>query len=507
MATGGDTFAFEDKTLDVEIDNDDDEQEVNRKKDGANITRPFEPTRASTPYHDWSKYEMQPMQEQSGLPDTSFDETPLLSGSIRDADIERRLAALREDPVTGIVNTTQMTDASINPLSPEDRAKQIERVKKLIKDRYPNADLKKLVIRFSKKKPMDIVVVGPKGGETKIVLNDGSGLQKSFLNQTFVKNALGPTAQQIIEEERYQPIEEDRNTVQEQHIRFEESKKQLEEAEKIAAEKKKEAQKIQDVQDKIERNNAKIAAIHEQEGSNLESEAELRRLQQLNKNYETELKSSEKQLTTLEKKQKATEKANRKKLDQEKKKLNDNKGKSSAIQERLHKSQQLNELHEDEARLKKQNEDDQGIIDDPSSAESVKKEARERQESRNEELARIQAQIAERENSMPLRERVREIFKKYGVTVTAIFLAAGVTIGAVIGAITNALKSMGNQLANGLKDVGAKAASALPGLIGSIVSFLFKTAGQAIGYLAKHTWLLILAAVVFIFEKYIKKRR
>ena len=108
---------------------------------------------------------------------------------------------------------------------------------------------------------------------------------------------------------------------------------------------------------------------------------------------------------------------------------------------------------------------------------------------------------------MPLRERVREIFKKYGVTVTAIFLAAGVTIGAVVGAITNALKSMGNQLANGLKTVGAKAASALPGLIGVIVSFLFKTAGQAIGYLAEHTWLLILAAVVFIFEKYIKKRR
>ena len=64
---------------------------------------------------------------------------------------------------------------------------------------------------------------------------------------------------------------------------------------------------------------------------------------------------------------------------------------------------------------------------------------------------------------------------------------------------------MGNQLATGLKAVGAKAASALPGLIGAIVNFLFKTAGQAIGYLAKHTWLLILAAVVFIFEKYIKK--
>ena len=135
-----------------------------------------------------------------------------------------------------------------------------------------------------------------------------------------------------------------------------------------------------------------------------------------------------------------------------------------------------------------------------------KEAAEERVAARNEELARLQTQIAEREAAMPLRERVKEIFKKYGVTAASIFIAAGVTIGAVIGAITNALKTMGKQLANGLKAVGAKAASALPGLIGAIVSFLFKTAGQAIGYLAEHTWLLILAAVVFIFEKYIKRR-
>ena len=154
------------------------------------------------------------------------------------------------------------------------------------------------------------------------------------------------------------------------------------------------------------------------------------------------------------------------------------------MEERLNEAKRLDEL----------NEEDRAIINYPDAAE-VDKEAAEK---------RIQARL---EGTIHLRERVREIFKKYGVTVTAIFLAAGVTIGAVVGAITNALKSMGNQLANGLKTVGAKAASALPGLIGAIVSFLFKTAGQAIGYLAEHTWLLILAAVVFIFEKYIKKRR
>ena len=74
-----------------------------------------------------------------------------------------------------------------------------------------------------------------------------------------------------------------------------------------------------------------------------------------------------------------------------------------------------------------------------------------KEEERQEELARLRTQIDERERALPLRERVKEIFKKYGVTVTAIVLAAGVTIGAVIGAITNALRATGKALGKGLK--------------------------------------------------------
>ena len=192
MAEGGGEFGYEDKVLDKKIANDDKQEEVN-------TTWAFDPNAASTPYNGRERIEMQTMQhEQSGLPDTSYEETPLLSGSNRDADIERRLRALRQDPRTGIINTTQMMDTSINPLSDEDRAKQIERVKKLIKSNYPNAKLENMVIGFSKKKPMDIVVFGPRGGESKIVLNDGSALQQSFLNLTYVKKALGPAAPQII---------------------------------------------------------------------------------------------------------------------------------------------------------------------------------------------------------------------------------------------------------------------------------------------------------------------
>jgi len=118
------------------------------------------------------------------------------------------------------------------------------------------------------------------------------------------------------------------------------------------------------------------------------------------------------------------------------------------------------------------------------------------------------SQIAERERGRSLLERVKEIFKKYGVTLSAILLATGTTIGAVIGVLTRGLKATGKALGNGLKAVAAKLASihVLPGLLGAIVSFLFKAAGQVVSFLAEHTWLLILAMVAFLFKQFLKKQ-
>ena len=90
---------------------------------------------------------------------------------------------------------------------------------------------------------------------------------------------------------------------------------------------------------------------------------------------------------------------------------------------------------------------------------------------------------------------------------TSILLAAGVTIGVVANAITKGLKATGKAMANGLKEIGAKLGSLLPGLIGQVAHLLFNTAAKAVGFLAEHTWLIILALVAFLFEKYIKKRR
>jgi len=64
---------------------------------------------------------------------------------------------------------------------------------------------------------------------------------------------------------------------------------------------------------KIEPTDAKIDAIQDEQGSNFESEAELRRLKELKKNYQTDLENKKKELDSITKKQK-TEKRNKPRL-------------------------------------------------------------------------------------------------------------------------------------------------------------------------------------------------
>ena len=130
-------FGYKDKVLYQRFDHnddDDDEQEVNR-------TRPFqpgEPVEASTPYHDGETIEMQTWQpEQNGLPDTSYEETPLLG----------------------------------DLLSQEEKDSNVEDAKDFIKKKFPDVDFRKLrPISYGNKEGNKsfIVSFGPKGGETKI---------------------------------------------------------------------------------------------------------------------------------------------------------------------------------------------------------------------------------------------------------------------------------------------------------------------------------------------------
>ena len=450
---------MEQPDLDHSIDDDDDDDDDDEQE--ANRNHPFQPGTASTPYHGGEQHEMQMMHhEKSGLPETSFDEIPSLGGFIHQ----------------------------------EDKPALLERARAFIKRRFPRVDFGKLgPIGFSKKPGNDntIVSFGTRGGETEIFKKDGKGLLQKFKDK--FRTSLGPEAESL--------IAQDNDEIRENRQRLREAEKELRDAEKLASEREKATQEVQDLRIRIERTQAKI----DQLGSNVENESELRRLQQLKKNLENDLEKAKKELAALEKLAK-TKAKEQKSVDQLRASLAAKESERNTMEARLNDTRTLDELKEQEAELQRQNEEDQAVIDNADTSPSDRLAAEGRVEERQEELARLQTQIDERERALPLRERVKEIFKKYGVTVTAIVLAAGVTIGAVIGAITNALRATGKALGKGLKDIGSKIASALPGLIGSIVSFLFKAAGQVIGFLAEHTWLIILAVVAFLVEKYIKKR-
>ena len=147
--------------------------------------------------------------------------------------------------------------------------------------------------------------------------------------------------------------------------------------------------------------------------------------------------------------------------------------------------------------------------------ESSRKEAREDQREnidRNIEQQREEIENLERENEvieerMSLRDRVKVIFKKYGFTAFAVLSAVGAVIGVIVSNLKSGLSKLGKGVSNGLKAIGKKLGEILPGMVGAIASFIFKTAGEAIGFLAKNAWLLIVAVVVYFVEQVKNKQK
>ena len=147
------------------------------------------------------------------------------------------------------------------------------------------------------------------------------------------------------------------------------------------------------------------------------------------------------------------------------------------------------------------------IADNENEQPSVRERAREKIAEKLEQIDAIENERDELEERVSLREKVKNIFKKYGFTVTAVFLAVGTVIGVIVDSLTKGLKTVATGMGNGLKELGKKIAGILPGLIGAIVSFIFKTAGSVISFLGKNAWLLILGVAVFMVERFQKKNR
>ena len=155
--------------------------------------------------------------------------------------------------------------------------------------------------------------------------------------------------------------------------------------------------------------------------------------------------------------------------------------------------------------LQKSIREDEEIANNENEEPSVRERAREKIAEKLEQIDAIENERDELEERVSLREKVKNIFKKYGFTVAAVFLAVGTIIGVIVNSLTKGLKTVAAGVGNGPKELGKKIAGILPGLIGAIVSFIFKTAGSVISFLGKNAWLLILGVAVFAVERFKKK--
>ena len=122
-------------------------------------------------------------------------------------------------------------------------------------------------------------------------------------------------------------------------------------------------------------------------------------------------------------------------------------------------------------------------------------------------IAQLEIANEKIEQRMTLRDRVKAIFKKYGFTVLAVASAVGVVIGVIVANLKNGLTSLGKGVGNGFKTMGKKLGEILPGLVGAIARFVFRTAGEVVGFFAKNAWLLIVGVVIYLVEQFKRKSK
>ena len=391
------------------------------------------------------------------------------------------------------------TVSEVDFVDEEEKERKITRLKRFIQDKFPKVDFQKLgPIGFGKRieNRLSFVKFGPKGGEERIIKADNSDLLKSFVASN--KKALGPSAENI--------IVEDREGLAETNQRLKEAEQQEQRFNKTVERQHQALRGVVEMRNQLEQINQRITKIENEGGTVLERQNETDRLkrqaEKLKRDIEEANNKEKEYAQTVKERNKAAKDVARlqRKCDAQRQKL-------AAEEARLNRTKPLDELETEREDLKRKIKEDMETMYDENASLAQKSEATARFEARTAELERLDPQIQEREEALPLRERVKNIFKKYGWTLQAVALAVGIVLSALALAATNALKAGTKALGNGLKAIGQKLGSLLPGLIGSIVSYIFKAAGSVLSFLGEHAWLLILAVVAFFMERLLKKRK
>ena len=226
--------------------------------------------------------------------------------------------------------------------------------------------------------------MGPNKGEYKILRDDEKCLMKKFLDS--FKDELGKSSEE--------KIAEDRNTNREACQRLRDAEKQLQQDEKLYSQKYEKTKELEVLGRKMEQVQSKIDAIHDEYGWNLDMKAELSRLNQMKKNYETDFGNKKKEWASLTKQTKNTGKE-KAKVDRIRASLTAKESEKNAMEERLNQTKPLDDLKEHESELQRQNEEDQEIIQDENALSSDKEAAEGRVAERN-DLRQISEKIGQR---------------------------------------------------------------------------------------------------------------
>jgi len=121
-----------------------------------------------------------------------------------------------------------------------------------------------------------------------------------------------------------------------------------------------------------------------------------------------------------------------------------------------------------------------------------------------------------------LSERLKELFRRDGLTIGAIITAIGMTISTIILSVftspspsvsppapnpkpPNAVKRLLVKISSWLQELAIKALATLPGVIGSLISFIFKKASEVALFLSQHLIILFLTVIAFIYEYFLTK--
>ena len=423
-------------------------------------TQPFEPGAASTPYPEGEEYEMTRLpQEQSGGGET-------------------------------IPEAPEYTDFV-------DKEKLIERFGEQIKARFPEVDLSKIPLGLGTRKGLvgKVVALGKRAGEVSIFKEDGN-ITKAFKSQFGL--FLGSPAENI--------IAEDNTALQDTQRRLDEAQQAEARLNAQAQKQEQETQERQRLETQLEHINQRIDNMEDEGGTTLERQMETDRLKRESEKLKRDIKEAKKQEKEYAQTAKEQDKV-AKEVERLKRQYENQRQKRDTTEATLNRTKPLDELEREREELKHKIEEDRLIMNDKDATPQQRMAAGVRFSENTDELARLDPQIQEREQELTLRERVKNIFKKYGWTLQAVALAVGIVLSALALAATNGLKAGTKAIGNGLEAIGKKLGSLLPGLIGSIVSYIFKAASQVFSFLAEHAWLLILAVVAFFMERMLKRRR